>query len=72
MNNLAISIPKAVRYVEWTILIVIFSLVLFIMAQVKYFDFPEYPESFIPFFMVFVSLAGCTLLSFIFPIERPL
>lgn len=72
MNNLAISIPKAVRYVEWTILIVLFSLVLFIMALVRYFDFPEYPKSLIPFFMVFVSLAGCTLLSFVFPIERPL
>ncbi len=72
MNERAISIPKAIRYVEWTILIVLFLLVLYLSALAKYFDYPDYPEPFIPSFMVFFSLASCTVLSFIFPLERPL
>ena len=72
MKERAFSLPKVVRYVEWTILIVIFLVALLIMALASYFKFPEYPSSLLPFFMVFVSLAGCGLLSFIFPIDRPL
>ena len=71
MNTSAISIPKAVRYVEWVILIVIFLLLIFITSLPI--DNPtEYPQPLIPSNLAFVSLAVCTVLSFIFPLNRPL
>jgi len=72
MKERAFSLPKVIRYVEWTILIVIFLVALIMLALASYFKLPEYPSPLLPFFMVFVSLAGCTILSFIFPIDRPL
>ena len=71
MNNRAISIPKVIRYVEWIILAVIFFIVLFIISLPI--DAPkELPQSLIHHNFVFVSLFICALLSFIFPINRPL
>ncbi|MEM6403834.1 MAG: sensor histidine kinase [Cyanobacteria bacterium P01_D01_bin.116] len=71
MNNRAISIPKAVRYVEWVILAVLFFLILFIISLSN--DAPtEYPQPLIPPHFAFGSLSICVLLSFIFPINRPL
>ena len=71
MNNRAISIPKVIRYVEWIILAVIFFIVLFIISLPI--DAPkELPQSLIHHNFVFVSLFICVLLSFIFPINRPL
>jgi len=71
MNNRAISIPKAVRYVEWVILVVLFFLILFIISLPI--DAPtEYPQPLIPPYFAFGSLSICALLSFIFPINRPL
>ena len=71
MNNRAISIPKVIRYVEWIILAVIFFIVLFIISLPI--DAPkELPQSLIHHNFVFDSLFICVLLSFIFPINRPL
>ena len=71
MNNRAISIPKVIRYVEWIILVVIFFIILFIISLPI--DAPkEVPQSLIHYNFVFVPLLICALLSFIFPIDRPL
>ena len=71
MNNRAISIPKVIRYVEWIILAVIFFIVLFIISLPI--DAPtELPQPLIHYNFVFVPLFICALLSFIFPIDRPL
>ena len=72
MNERVFSLPKVLRYLEWTILIVILLVALLMSVLVNYFNFPEYPDSLLPFFMVFVSLAGCGILSFVFPLNRPL
>jgi signal transduction histidine kinase len=61
------SIPRTVRRVEWMLLLVHFLVIpclLFLNRNVAY------PESLIPRWMVFFSLAGCTWLSFFFPIDR--
>ncbi|MEL7241230.1 MAG: sensor histidine kinase [Cyanobacteria bacterium J06629_18] len=72
MNERVFSLPKVLRYLEWTILIVILLVVLLMLALANYFKFPAYPDSLLPFFMVFVSLAGCGILSIVFPVNRPL
>ena len=72
MNERVFSLPKVLRYLEWTILVVILLVALLMSVLVNYFNFPEYPDSLLPFFMVFVSLAGCGILSFVFPLNRPL
>ena len=72
MNERAFSLPKVLRYLEWTILIVIILNALLMIGLVNYFNFPEHPDSLLPSFMIFVCLAGCGILSFIFPIDRPL
>lgn len=71
MNNRAIPIPKAIRYVEWLILVVLLFLALFLISLPI--DAPtEFPQPLIPPKFVFCSLFICALLSFIFPINRPL
>ena len=57
MNERAFSLPKVLRYLEWTILIVIILNALLMIGLVNYFNFPEYPDSLLPSFMIFVSLA---------------
>ncbi|MEM7552537.1 MAG: sensor histidine kinase [Cyanobacteria bacterium P01_A01_bin.84] len=71
MKTRGISIPLGIRYVEWVILIVLFLLLLFMQSLPI--DAPtEYPQPFIPSKLAFLSLGVCVLLSFIFPINRPL
>ncbi|OKH24150.1 hypothetical protein NIES593_08310 [Hydrococcus rivularis NIES-593] len=63
------SIPRTLRRVEWMILAVYFLLIpclLFLNRHVAY------PKPLIPCWLVFFLLAGCTWLSFFFPINRPL
>jgi signal transduction histidine kinase len=60
------SIPRTVRRVEWMVLIVHFLVIPCLLLLNRN---VTYPESLIPRWMVFFSLAGCALLSFFFPID---
>jgi signal transduction histidine kinase len=68
MNPIATtsSIRRTLQYVEWTLLIVYFFLVLVNRRQ------DVYVSQVIPSYVILASLSVSTLLSFIFPINRPL